>query len=131
MDDLKHFLAVARHGSTLAAGRALGVDQSTAPDAARAAARAGWRVLVAPDKRHVPRVAAFFDFVVDEIARFVRSSRGERPRHSGWVSSSSENRTGKMSRVDTEPSASLSTTMSFWSSGRPAGITIRPPGFSW
>ena len=28
-DDLKHFLAVARHGSTLAAGRALGVDQST------------------------------------------------------------------------------------------------------
>jgi hypothetical protein len=29
-DDLKHLLAVARHGSTLAAGRALGVDQSTA-----------------------------------------------------------------------------------------------------
>jgi DNA-binding transcriptional LysR family regulator len=28
-DDLKHLLAVARHGSTLAAGRALGVDQST------------------------------------------------------------------------------------------------------
>lgn len=28
-DDLKHFLAVARQGSTLAAGRALGVDQST------------------------------------------------------------------------------------------------------
>jgi DNA-binding transcriptional LysR family regulator len=28
-NDLKHFLAVARHGSTLAAGRALGVDQST------------------------------------------------------------------------------------------------------
>ncbi len=28
-DDLKHFVAVARHGSTLAAGRALGVDQST------------------------------------------------------------------------------------------------------
>ena len=28
-DDLKHFLAVARHGSTLAASRALGVDQST------------------------------------------------------------------------------------------------------
>ncbi|RYF35881.1 MAG: LysR family transcriptional regulator, partial [Comamonadaceae bacterium] len=28
-DDLKHFLAVARHGSTLAAGRALQVDQST------------------------------------------------------------------------------------------------------
>lgn len=28
-DDLKHFLAVARHGSTLAAGRALGLDQST------------------------------------------------------------------------------------------------------
>lgn len=28
-DDLKHFLAVARHGSTLAAARALGVDQST------------------------------------------------------------------------------------------------------
>jgi DNA-binding transcriptional LysR family regulator len=26
-----------------------------------------WRVLVAPDKRHVPRVAAFFDFVVEEI----------------------------------------------------------------
>lgn len=28
-DDLKHLLAVAKHGSTLAAGRALGVDQST------------------------------------------------------------------------------------------------------
>jgi DNA-binding transcriptional LysR family regulator len=28
-DDLKHLLAVARHGSTLGAGRALGVDQST------------------------------------------------------------------------------------------------------
>ena len=28
-DDLKHLLAVAQHGSTLAAGRALGVDQST------------------------------------------------------------------------------------------------------
>jgi DNA-binding transcriptional LysR family regulator len=28
-DDLKHFLALARQGSTLAAGRALGVDQST------------------------------------------------------------------------------------------------------
>jgi DNA-binding transcriptional LysR family regulator len=28
-DDLKHLLAVARHGSSLAAGRALGVDQST------------------------------------------------------------------------------------------------------
>ncbi len=28
-DDLKHLLGVARHGSTLAAGRALGVDQST------------------------------------------------------------------------------------------------------
>ena len=28
-DDLQHFLAVAHHGSTLAAGRALGVDQST------------------------------------------------------------------------------------------------------
>jgi DNA-binding transcriptional LysR family regulator len=28
-DDLKHFLAVARNGSTLAASRALGVDQST------------------------------------------------------------------------------------------------------
>jgi len=28
-DDLKHLLAVARHGSTLAAGRALGLDQST------------------------------------------------------------------------------------------------------
>lgn len=28
-DDLKYFLAVARHGSTLAAGRALGVNQST------------------------------------------------------------------------------------------------------
>lgn len=28
-NDLKHFLAVARHGSTLAASRALGVDQST------------------------------------------------------------------------------------------------------
>lgn len=28
-DDLKHLLAVARHGSTLAAGRVLGVDQST------------------------------------------------------------------------------------------------------
>lgn len=28
-DDLKHLLAVARHGSTVAAGRALGVDQST------------------------------------------------------------------------------------------------------
>jgi len=28
-DDLRHLLAVARHGSTLAAGRALGVDQST------------------------------------------------------------------------------------------------------
>jgi DNA-binding transcriptional LysR family regulator len=28
-DDLKYFLAVGRHGSTLAAGRALGVDQST------------------------------------------------------------------------------------------------------
>ena len=28
-DDLKHLPAVARHGSTLAAGRALGVDQST------------------------------------------------------------------------------------------------------
>lgn len=28
-NDLQHFLAVARHGSTLAAGRALGVDQST------------------------------------------------------------------------------------------------------
>lgn len=28
-DDLKHFLAVARHGSTLAGSRALGVDQST------------------------------------------------------------------------------------------------------
>ena len=28
-DDLKHLLAVARHGSTLAAGRSLGVDQST------------------------------------------------------------------------------------------------------
>lgn len=28
-NDLKHLLAVARHGSTLAAGRALGVDQST------------------------------------------------------------------------------------------------------
>ncbi|ODV11684.1 MAG: hypothetical protein ABT20_05215 [Rubrivivax sp. SCN 70-15] len=26
-----------------------------------------WRVLVAPDRRHTPRVAAFFDFVVDEI----------------------------------------------------------------
>ena len=26
-----------------------------------------WRVLAAPDKRHIPRVAAFFDFVVDEI----------------------------------------------------------------
>lgn len=30
-DDQKHPLAVARHGSTLAAGRALGVDQSTVP----------------------------------------------------------------------------------------------------
>ena len=28
-DDLKYLLAVARHGSTVAAGRALGVDQST------------------------------------------------------------------------------------------------------
>ncbi len=28
-DDLKHLIAVSRHGSTLAAGRALGVDQST------------------------------------------------------------------------------------------------------
>ncbi|MCY7370996.1 MAG: LysR family transcriptional regulator [Polaromonas sp.] len=28
-DDLKHFLAVARHGSSTAAGRALKVDQST------------------------------------------------------------------------------------------------------
>ena len=28
-DDLKYLLGVARHGSTLAAGRALGVDQST------------------------------------------------------------------------------------------------------
>jgi DNA-binding transcriptional LysR family regulator len=28
-DDLKHFLAVARHGSTLAGSRALAVDQST------------------------------------------------------------------------------------------------------
>lgn len=28
-DDLKHLLAVAKHGSTLAAGRVLGVDQST------------------------------------------------------------------------------------------------------
>jgi DNA-binding transcriptional LysR family regulator len=28
-DDLKHFVAVGRHGSTLAASRALGVDQST------------------------------------------------------------------------------------------------------
>ena len=28
-DDLKHFLAVARHGSTTAAGRALNTDQST------------------------------------------------------------------------------------------------------
>src|SRR6186713_2839976 len=28
-DDLKHLLAVAQHGSTLAAGRALGLDQST------------------------------------------------------------------------------------------------------
>ena len=28
-DDLKYFLAVAQHGSTLAAGRALDVDQST------------------------------------------------------------------------------------------------------
>ena len=28
-DDLRHLLAVARHGSTLAAGRALGLDQST------------------------------------------------------------------------------------------------------
>ena len=28
-NDLKYFVAVARHGSTLAAGRALGVDQST------------------------------------------------------------------------------------------------------
>ena len=28
-DDLKHFLAVAQHGSTTAAGRALGIDQST------------------------------------------------------------------------------------------------------
>ncbi len=28
-DDLRHLLAVARHGSTLAAGRALGIDQST------------------------------------------------------------------------------------------------------
>ena len=26
-----------------------------------------WRVLAAPDKRHAPRVAAFFDFMVDEI----------------------------------------------------------------
>jgi DNA-binding transcriptional LysR family regulator len=26
-----------------------------------------WRVLVAPDKRHTPRVAAFFDFVVAEV----------------------------------------------------------------
>ena len=26
-----------------------------------------WRVLVAPEQRHRPRVAAFFDFVVDEI----------------------------------------------------------------
>src|SRR5690242_9671492 len=28
-DDIRYFLAVARHGSTLAAGRALGVNQST------------------------------------------------------------------------------------------------------
>jgi DNA-binding transcriptional LysR family regulator len=27
-NDLKHFLAVARHGSTIAAGKALGVSQS-------------------------------------------------------------------------------------------------------
>lgn len=26
-----------------------------------------WRVLAAPDRRHTPRVATFFDFVVDEI----------------------------------------------------------------
>ena len=26
-----------------------------------------WRVLAAPDRRQTPRVAAFFDFVVDEI----------------------------------------------------------------
>lgn len=26
-----------------------------------------WRVLVAPDLRHTPRVSAFFDFIVDEI----------------------------------------------------------------
>ena len=28
-DDLKYFLAVARHGSTIAAGKALGLSQST------------------------------------------------------------------------------------------------------
>jgi len=26
-----------------------------------------WRILVHPDLRHTPRVAAFFDFVVEEI----------------------------------------------------------------
>ena len=26
-----------------------------------------WRVLAHPDLRHTPRVAAFFDFIVDEI----------------------------------------------------------------
>lgn len=38
-----------------------------------------WRVLVAPDKRRTPRVAAFFDFVVDEVEalRTVLSGRNQ------------------------------------------------------
>ena len=78
-DDLKCFLAVARHGSTIAAGKALGTSQSTVQRRLAALERRLGRKLVAREttgyrltddgRRLLPyaeRIAAFFDFMLAE-----------------------------------------------------------------
>lgn len=74
-NDLKYFVAVARHGSTLAAGRALGVDQSTVQRRLTALERHIGRALV---QRHTTgyRLTDFGDEVLD-AAREVERTVGE------------------------------------------------------
>lgn len=60
-NDLKYPLAVSRHGSTLAAARALEVNRSTVQRRLADLERCIGRPC------RTPRVAAFFDLLVDEI----------------------------------------------------------------
>jgi DNA-binding transcriptional LysR family regulator len=65
-NDLKYFLAVARHGSTLPTAIADGEPELIRVLGSIRELARSWRLLTHPDLRRTPRIATFFDFIANE-----------------------------------------------------------------